>query len=175
MMARVWRSVRSDPITQMGRVLIRWLGTEVKIFAFVQNLSLIACFLGFGVGCFNARKRGSLVLSLAATSIIVVFATLRVGQWRAFLRSVAAVLSYPSEGALWSSAMQVSLGTFAEVYASSLLIVAMFLLLICIAMIPLGRWVGHYLEAMHNTLSAYSINLLGSVLGIWLLAILAFM
>ena len=30
-------------------VLIRWISTEVRVFAFVQNLSLIACFLGFGV------------------------------------------------------------------------------------------------------------------------------
>ena len=174
--ASLWRLlVVSSAALYLEIVLIRWLGTEVKIFAFVQNLSLISCFLGFGVGCFSARKRGSLILSLAATSIIVVVASLRVGPWHEFLRSVSAVLSYTSDGALWSSAMQVSLGTFAEAYASSLLIVAMFLLLICIAMIPLGRWVGYYLETMPNTVSAYSVNLLGSVLGIWLLAILAFM
>jgi spermidine synthase len=174
--ASLWRLlVVSSAALYLEIVLIRWLGTEVKIFAFVQNLSLIACFLGFGVGCFNARKRGSLILSLVATSIIVVVASLRVGPWHEFLRSVSAVLSYTSDGALWSSAMQVSLGTFAEAYASSLLIVAMFLLLICIAMIPLGRWVGYYLETMPNTVSAYSVNLLGSVLGIWLLAVLAFM
>ena len=32
--------------------LIRWAGTEVRVFAYVQNLVLVACFLGFGVGCF---------------------------------------------------------------------------------------------------------------------------
>ena len=174
--ASLWRLlIVSSAALYLEIVLIRWIGTEVKIFAFVQNLSLIACFLGFGVGCFNARKRGSLVLSLAATSTIVVAASLRIGPWHEFLRSVSAVLSYSSDGALWSSAMQTPLGTFAEAYASSLAIVAMFLLLICIAMIPLGRWVGYYLETMPNTVSAYSVNLLGSVLGIWLLAILAFM
>jgi spermidine synthase len=156
-------------------VLIRWIGTEVKIFAFFQNLSLITCFLGFGVGCFNAHKRGSLIPSLAATSTIVVAASLRLNPWHDFLRSVSAVLSYTSDGALWSSAVKVPLGTFSKAYASSLLIVAMFLFLICIAMIPLGRWVGFYLETIPNTVSAYSVNLLGSVLGIWLLAILAFM
>jgi spermidine synthase len=172
----LWRLLLvSSAALYLEIVLIRWIGTEVKIFAFVQNLSLIACFLGFGVGCFNARKRGSLILSLAATSIIVIAASLRVGRWHEFMLSVSAVLSYTSDGALWSSATQVSVGTFAEAYASSLLIVAMFLLLICIAMIPLGWWVGYYLENMPNTVSAYSVNLVGSILGIWLLAILAFM
>ena len=174
--ASLWRLLLvSSAALYLEIVLIRWIGTEVKIFAFVQNLSLIACFLGFGVGCFNARKRGSLILSLAATSIIVIAASLRVGRWHEFMLSVSAVLSYTSDGALWSSATQVSLGTFAEAYASSLLIVAMFLLLICVSMIPLGWWVGYYLENMPNTVSAYSVNLVGSILGIWLLAILAFM
>ena len=172
----LWRLlIVSSAALYLEIVLIRWIGTEVKIFAFFQNLSLIACFLGFGIGCFNARKRGSLILPLAATSIIVVLASLRISQWHNFLRSVSAVLSYTSDGALWSSADAPPLGSFAAAYVSSLLIVAMFLLLICIAMIPLGRWVGYYLETIPNTVSAYSINLVGSVLGIWLLAILAFL
>jgi spermidine synthase len=174
--ASIWRLlIVSSAALYLEIVLIRWIGTEVKIFAFFQNLSLIACFLGFGVGCFNARKRGSLLLSLAATSTIVVAASLRVNPWHDFLRSVSAVLSYTSDGALWSSADKVSLGTFSEAYAASLGIVAMFLMLICIAMIPLGRWVGYYLETIPNTVSAYSVNLVGSVLGIWLLAMLAFL
>ncbi|HKU25226.1 MAG TPA: hypothetical protein VJQ54_07115, partial [Candidatus Sulfotelmatobacter sp.] len=37
-------------------ILIRWVGTEVRIFAYVQNLALIACFLGFGVGCYQTER-----------------------------------------------------------------------------------------------------------------------
>src|SRR5215813_3381738 len=36
-------------------LLIRWVGTEIRIFAYVQNAILIACFLGLGLGCRNAR------------------------------------------------------------------------------------------------------------------------
>ena len=36
--------------------LIRWIGTEVRIFAYVKNLALLLCFLGFGVGCALARR-----------------------------------------------------------------------------------------------------------------------
>ena len=32
--------------------LIRWIGTEIRIFAYMHNLVLLGCFLGFGVGCY---------------------------------------------------------------------------------------------------------------------------
>ncbi|HEV2386243.1 MAG TPA: hypothetical protein VGS20_03210, partial [Candidatus Acidoferrales bacterium] len=37
-------------------MLIRWMGTEVGVFAYFQNLTLIACFLGFGLGCYKAGQ-----------------------------------------------------------------------------------------------------------------------
>ena len=49
------------------------------------------------------------------------------------------------------------------------------MLLLVMIMIPLGRWIGYYLETASNTVTAYSVNLLGSLAGIWLLAILAFL
>jgi hypothetical protein len=30
-------------------ILIRWIGTEVRIFAYLQDTVLVACFLGFGL------------------------------------------------------------------------------------------------------------------------------
>lgn len=40
--------------------IIRWLSTEVRIFAYFKNLPLMAAFLGFGVGCFLHRRYESL-------------------------------------------------------------------------------------------------------------------
>ena len=37
-------------------LLIRWIGTEVRIFAYLQNTILVACFLGLGLGCFSSRE-----------------------------------------------------------------------------------------------------------------------
>ena len=155
-------------------VLIRWLGTEVKIFAFFQNLSLIVCFLGFGVGCFTSRRRGSLLPSLAAVTVLVVGVNLPLNSWHDFLRTVSSVLSYTPDGVLWGAVVGLSRPDYYRNLVASLLLVGGFLMLICIAMIPLGQWVGYYLEAMPKTVAAYSINLLGSVAGIWLLAILAY-
>jgi len=156
-------------------VLIRWLGTEVKIFAFFQNLSLIVCFLGFGVGCFTSKKRGSLLPSLAATTALVVAVGLPFQTWRNLLRIMSSILSLTPDAALWGLLSTVSRPVYYPMLFLSLAIVAGFMLLLCISMIPLGRWVGYYLEEAPNTVTAYSINLLGSLVGIWLLAILAFL
>ena len=56
--------------------LIRWLGCEVRVFAYFKNLVLIACFVGFGLGfyCSNRRIRIDLstgVLGLILLSVVV--------------------------------------------------------------------------------------------------------
>ena len=155
-------------------VLIRWLGTEVKIFAFFQNLSLIVCFLGFGVGCFSSKKRGSLLPALVSTTILVALVNLPFKQWQLSLRALSSILSYTPDAALWGQTLKLAPSVYYPLLLLALVVVAVFLMLLAVTMIPLGRWVGYYLEASRNTVSAYSINLMGSLAGIWLLAILAF-
>jgi hypothetical protein len=146
----------------------------VKIFAFFQNLSLMVCFLGFGVGCFTSNKRGSLLPSLAAATVLVTAVSLPFDSWHRMLRLMSSVLSFTPDAALWGGALKLSPAEYYQYFAFSLLVVLGFLMLIAIAMIPLGRWIGYYLESAPNTVTAYSVNLLGSLAGIWLLAILAY-
>src|SRR5205823_1523257 len=35
--------------------LIRWIGTEIRVFAYIQNGILVASFLGIGLGSRDAR------------------------------------------------------------------------------------------------------------------------
>jgi spermidine synthase len=156
-------------------VLIRWLGTEVKIFAFFQNLTLIVCFLGFGVGCFTSQRRGSLWPSLAATAALVSAIAFPFPQWRHLLQIMSSILSYSSDAALWGGVSKLQRQDYIAVFVVCLVVVTLFLFLLSVAMIPLGRWVGHYLQTANNTVAAYSINLLGSLIGIWLLAFFAFL
>ncbi len=39
-------------------LLIRWIGTEIRIFAYLQNTILIVCFLGLGLGCSDLAQVG---------------------------------------------------------------------------------------------------------------------
>ena len=37
-------------------LLIRWISTEIRIFAYLQNTVLVVCFLGLGMGCWDSRR-----------------------------------------------------------------------------------------------------------------------
>jgi SAM-dependent methyltransferase len=56
--------------------LIRWLGSEVRIFAYFKNLILIACFLGFGAGFYRSRHAARLGFSLAALLAVIAVVSL---------------------------------------------------------------------------------------------------
>ena len=93
-------------------VLIRWLGTEVRVFAFFQNLSLIACFLGFGLGCFSSKERGSVLPSLIATTVLVLIVNAPLQIWHNLLRGMSAALSLKPDAALWGYGFMVTCSPF---------------------------------------------------------------
>ena len=41
-------------------MLIRWVSTEIRIFAYLQNCVLVVCFLGLGMGCWDCRRKFAL-------------------------------------------------------------------------------------------------------------------
>ena len=43
--------------------LVRWISTEVRIFSYVSNLVLLACFLGMGIGVSGGALTGRAVYS----------------------------------------------------------------------------------------------------------------
>lgn len=56
-------------------LVIRWLASEIRIFAYFKNFPLLAAFLGFGIGCLLAGRsrnffRYSPFLLLATVSVI---------------------------------------------------------------------------------------------------------
>ncbi len=74
-------------------MLIRWIGTEVRIFAYFQNLALIACFLGFGLGCYWSKRRKSISVSLAALAGLVLLVCAPIPPWKDFLRLLSNLLA----------------------------------------------------------------------------------
>src|SRR2546428_6280008 len=47
-------------ILYLELVLIRWIGTEIRVFAYLGNSILVICFFGVGLGCYLAEKPVSL-------------------------------------------------------------------------------------------------------------------
>jgi hypothetical protein len=37
-------------------LMIRWISSEITIFAYFKNFVLVACYLGFGLGCYMSRR-----------------------------------------------------------------------------------------------------------------------
>jgi len=156
-------------------LLIRWIGTEVRVFAYFQNLALIACFLGFGLGCYqSARKKGSL-FGLSALGILVILVELPFPRWKALLEILSSGLSLSTDAQLWSEISSPTPIYAIKVFLFSAVFVSSLLLLIIETMRPVGQWVGAYLDAARNPIAAYSVNLLGSIAGIWFFAGMSFL
>jgi spermidine synthase len=153
-------------------MLIRWVGTEFRLFAYFQNLTLIACFLGFGYGCFRATKRPVQLFDYGALCALVILIEIPWRGWAGILELMGAGVSLNPDVAIWHDvAGQVSWAGFT---ASAMFVTGILLLLIA-TMIPLGSWAGRYLESAPNTISAYSVNLVGSLAGIWFFAGMSFL
>ena len=156
-------------------MLIRWMGTEVRVFAYFQNLALIACFLGFGLGCYWSGRHKSLIFALLGIAALAILAETPLHAWQGFLSGLSTRLSLSPDAAMWGFVQTSGPTMWFLLLAASVAGVATFLLLLVAVMIPLGQWVGFYLDHASNPVQAYSSNLLGSVAGIWIFAGMAFL
>lgn len=156
-------------------MMIRWIGTEVRVFAYFQNLALIACFLGFGLGCYKSDRQRSAFFGLLAMASLILLVRAPISLWQKFLKMLSIQLSLSSDANLWGYLYGLPRETSLLLFAASAVAVASFLLLLVAIMFPLGQWVGFFLDMTRNPISGYSVNLLGSVAGIWLFAGMAFL
>src|SRR5208282_177668 len=72
-------------------LLIRWIGTEIPIFAYLQNTVLVVCFLGLGLGCFTSREPIDIRRLLLPLFILVLL--LAISLTRKLLGSISIMLS----------------------------------------------------------------------------------
>ena len=156
-------------------VLIRWLGTEIRVFAFVGNLVLVACFLGFGVGCLRSEKPGSLMPTLAALLMLAMVVGLPSAGWQNFLLDLSNLLTLSPDAVLWGDTSANHHDDLSLLVVPALGLIAGILWLITMAMVPLGRWIGYYFDQSKDVVRTYSVNLVGSLIGSWLLVGLSLM
>ncbi len=128
-------------------VLIRWLASVFPVFSFYKNFTMLACFLGLGAGYAVAeRKPCAPVLVLPMLALFVGAITL--------LRYDTGV-GYLIFSVGWLSTFDL------PVY---FLLGASFILCACICY-PVGQLCGKLLHSS-NSLNAYGLNLMGSILGV---------
>lgn len=156
-------------------MLIRWIGTEIRVFAYFQNLALISCFLGFGLGCYWSERPRNRLLGLVAMVGLIALVEVPIGPWQDFLASLSKLLSLSPDAVLWGQGRDLGSEASFLLFVLSGATMAGMLLLLVLTMIPWGQWVGLYLDKARNPIAAYSVNLLGSVAGLWVFAGMAFL
>src|ERR1051326_5519550 len=144
-----------------GLAVIRWMSQQIRVFAYLNNLLLIAAFLGMGIGLGPRFRR----LHRFALPLLAVLATLL-----AYARPLGlADLSFPDISvALWGADGIVRGRTF----LTTLFIIMLLFLLVAAVFAACANALGE-LFAQLEPLRAYSADLLGSLLGVIAMAVAA--
>ena len=152
-------------------MLIRWVSTEIRIFAYLQNTVLIVCFLGLGMGCFTCRQ------PVAPRQILVPLLTLvtllSLPLTRAAFGSISERLSFVNDLGMWNHSSSDSPWEIAGQVGLGLGLTFCLMILLWECFVPLGRLLGRLLDDHPHTIWAYSVNVAGSLLGIWLFVLLS--
>jgi spermidine synthase len=146
-------------------VIIRYLASEIRLFAYLKNMPLIASFFGIGLGMIVGRAQPKLRRNfpvLAALLFILI-----ANAW--FLHITDIPMPTMDNWQFTFTESPVSALTLAYLFA-----VLYFLGLVVGFFIVLGGIVGEYLGELPR-LKAYGVNLLGSLAGIVLFTLLAFL
>jgi hypothetical protein len=153
-------------------LFIRWIGTEVRIFAYLQNTILIACFLGIGLGCFTCQKE--INLRQALIPMIILVTLLAVPMTRKALGNISELLSIASDFVIWGMVQTTSLAEEIILVVLGLFLTYVIVMLVVDIFVPIGRLLGRMMDAHPNTIWAYSVNLAGSLVGTLLFVLRAF-
>jgi spermidine synthase len=149
--------------------LIRWLSTEVRIFAYAKNLALLLCFLGFGVGCALASQRVWWRRGIQALLALILLVR---NPWTpSMFEGLSQTLGAGQDTAIWFAGTARNWPNFILAAA----IVGILFFLLTLVFIPLGQVVSQELDSAPSRLTAYSWNLGASLLGIALFSAISFL
>ncbi len=153
-------------------LLIRWIGTEVRIFAYLQNTVLVACFLGLGLGCFTCRRPISLRQTLIPLTVLLVLMAIPFS--RVALGKISEALSVLDDWVIWGSVSPADNLTSLLLVILGLFLTYCLLVLIVDMFVPIGRVLGRLMDAHPRPIWAYSVNIGGSLAGTWLFVLISF-
>ena len=156
----------------MEMLMIRWVAAEVSAFAYFKNVVLIACFLGFGLGCYLSRKSINLLAFVFPVCLLVTLIKLPWHGLRQVIVEIPYFIAPTSQVYLWGMPA-VHVGITASL--SAIVLIVFLFALIAFVFVPLGQIVGWSLEHSSNGILAYTVNVLASLAGILLYTLLCFL
>ena len=152
-------------------IIIRYLSTEIRVFAYLKNLPLIASFFGLGIGMILGKKE-KFFTTLFPFITLILFLIIRLAQ-------ILDITHLPLPGHdyfAWGNYFTWS-GKFYPLfmiilrYIGVTMVVSALVVFFCI---PIGSLISKYLEHF-PPLYGYSINLLGSIVGIILYSVVSYL
>jgi predicted RNA methylase len=152
-------------------MLIRWVGTEIRIFAYLQNTVLVVCFLGLGMGCLTCRK--PIVMREMIWPLVLLALLLAVPITRNTLARISELLSVLGDFLIWANGESTGLFQKGAFVALGLIMTLLLMVLIGDIFVPLGRVIGRLMDDHPHTILAYSVNVVGGLVGIWLFVLLS--
>ncbi len=152
-------------------LLIRWVSTEVRIFAYLQNTILVVCFLGLGLGCFTCRKHADLRPTLIPLAFLSLF--FAIPLTRGGVGMISVLLSATGDMPIWNSTPTTNLWLRVSFVALGLSVTYCLMTLILDIFVPIGRILGRLMDDHPNTILAYSSNIAGSLIGTLLFVLLS--
>jgi spermidine synthase len=145
--------------------LIRWISTEIRVFSYINNFVLLACFMGLGLGStFSARVLGPTWTLVLVTLVVLM---VRAEPFIELTERLAGI-----EGAVvWVTNWEASdwLTT-----ATGIALVFYLFAAIALCFVPIGQMIGRMLDSSPKIVAAYSVNVLGSLVGIWLFSSMSY-
>lgn len=144
-------------------LLIRWIGTEVRVFAYLQNTVLVVCFLGLGAGLFSSRRDVDvtrLLRALVALTLAIVVPASRVA-----FANISNALGMVASANIWGGVELQDRAMIPVVVGGALVLTVALLAALIEVFVPLGRLLGRQMDEAGKPLVAYSVNVLGSLVG----------
>lgn len=151
-------------------LLIRWLGTEIRIFSYFRNLTLISCFLGLGIGFSLKKYRLNFLFTLFLIALLVILVHPAAQIHGLGLQQISNWLVLP-EYNVWNLPSTTTLAKLVAAYG----MIALVVVILAGVFLPFGQCLGEIFRASGNRLHSYSINLIGSLVGIWAFALLSYL
>jgi spermidine synthase len=153
-------------------LMIRWVSSEIRIFAYFKNFVLVACFLGFGLGCYLSRHRVQLMALISPVLLLTLILKAPIPALRNGIRALPALLGAAVEVHVWG--VPALPANWWGMLLALCFVVPLFAL-IATSFIPFGQLVGGYLENAPNGVAAYSVNVIASLAGIGGFTLLCFL
>jgi hypothetical protein len=127
-------------------MLIRWVSSEIRIFAYFKNFVLMACFLGFGLGCGLCRRKINLLPSLASLLMLTLIIKLPWEPLRKLIDSLPLLLGSFSDINIWGvQSRSLTSESLLQLLGAVIIISPLFVLL-TLVLLPLGQIVGWQFE-----------------------------